>query len=96
MKYLNNFNSANYKRWNAPIIREITQIQEFMKMKQKWNEMSATIEDLKARCIWLSDSLIKQRRTLENKFNILAEQFKKINTSSAQDLGNLLLSWIIK
>jgi len=49
--------------------------------------MSATIEDLKARCIWLSDSLI-EKRTLENKFNVLAEQFKKINISSAQDLGN--------
>ena len=57
-------------------------------MKQKEDEMSATIEDLKARCTWLSDSLIEQRSTLENKFNVLAEQFKKINTSSAQDLSN--------
>ena len=57
-------------------------------MKQKEDEMSATIEDLKSRCTWLSDSFIEQRTTLENKFNVLAEQFKKINTSSTQDLSN--------
>ncbi|OUM68906.1 hypothetical protein PIROE2DRAFT_3295, partial [Piromyces sp. E2] len=38
--------------------------EEFSKKKQKETEMNATIEDLKARCTWLSESLIEQRSSL--------------------------------
>ncbi|OUM61269.1 hypothetical protein PIROE2DRAFT_12763, partial [Piromyces sp. E2] len=64
--------------------------EEFSKMKQKETEMNATIEDLKARCTWLSESLIEQRSSLENKLTALAEQVQKVNSCNVQEVNNTI------
>ncbi|OUM69830.1 hypothetical protein PIROE2DRAFT_2262 [Piromyces sp. E2] len=48
-------------------------------------EMNANIEDLKARCTWLSESLIEQRSSLENNLTALAEHVQKGNSCNAQE-----------
>ncbi|OUM60378.1 hypothetical protein PIROE2DRAFT_13887, partial [Piromyces sp. E2] len=64
--------------------------EEFSKMKQKETEMNATIEDLKARCTWLSESLIEQRSSLENKLTALAEQVQKVNSCNVQEVNHTI------
>ncbi|OUM56442.1 hypothetical protein PIROE2DRAFT_18956 [Piromyces sp. E2] len=63
--------------------------EEFLKMQQKEVEMMNTIEELKTRCTWLSDSLLEQRSSLEGKINSLNEQLGCKIDSLTEQLNNL-------
>jgi len=61
-------------------------------MQQRENEMRATIEDLKAKCNWLADSLKEQRKSLEDQILALTTKFQNINLINSNELKNTIVN----
>jgi len=52
--------------------------------------MNSTIEALKNRCDWLSDSVTEQRIFFETKLSVLEEKLGNINLTNTRELHNTI------